>query len=790
MTIQLHISGLRCNGCAGKVERLLNTINGVTAQVSYALEQVSLELDQSQLITEVKQVVVDNGYQLAAVESSYQVTGWSCAGCANKTVKLLEKIDGVTKVTANAATQSLMVEYIQGAVKPAQFAQAVDSLGYQLTPQANAGQDPAQSLELKHQQQNRRELMLLLIACMFTLPLVSPMILMLVGISFDLNPWLELALASVVQFVVGIKFYRGAWLALKNRSSNMDTLVVLGTSAAYFYSIYLMMTLGGLAQGALYFEASAVVITFISIGKWLERQAKFNTGQVIRELMALRPVEARVIRNQQEQMLPLEQVLLGDTIRILAGEKIPADGVILSGETEVDESLVTGESLPVLKSVADSVVAGAINGHGVLNVEVSAVGENSSISQIIKLVESAQMTKAPIERLVDRVASFFVPVVMIIALLTGFVWLGLGAGFEVALINSISVLVVACPCALGLATPATVVVGSGVAAKHGIIIRDPKALEIASKLDLVAFDKTGTLTMGRPSIKNIDIIADYDSALFSSLMELSEHPLARAIVSYEPDKNVKSLAIENFKVDAGKGVRASYQGQQLVAGNLELMVEQAVSGVPDDKQQSIYSQIFFAINGQLKAIVYLEDAIRPQSAQAIKLLQQNGVATAMLSGDHQAAAINIAQQLAIKTVKAELKPQHKLEQLVQWQQQGQRVAMVGDGINDAPALAQADLGIAMGSGTQVAIASADITLIRDDPMLVAAAIDIARATWSKIKQNLFLAFIFNSLAIPLAAMGALSPQLAGLAMALSSVTVLANALLLKRWRLTLKQEGQ
>jgi len=293
--------------------------------------------------------------------------------------------------------------------------------------------------------------------------------------------------------------------------------------------------------------------------------------------------------------------------------------------------------------------------------------------------------------------------------------------------------------------------------------------------------------MGRPSIKNVDIIADYDPILFSSLMELSEHPLARAIVSHEPGNNVKSLAIENFKVDAGKGVRASYQGQQLVAGNLELMVEQAVSGLPDDKQQSIYSQIFFAINGKLKAIVYLEDAIRPQSAQAIKLLQQSGVATAMLSGDHQAAAINIAQQLAITTIKAELKPQHKLEQLVQWQQQGQRVAMVGDGINDAPALAQADLGIAMGSGTQVAIASADITLIRDDPMLVAAAIDIARATWSKIKQNLFLAFIFNSLAIPLAAMGALSPQLAGLAMALSSVTVLANALLLKRWRLTLKQ---
>lgn len=781
MTIQLNISGLRCNGCAGKVERLLNAINGVIAQVSFALEQVSVELKQPHLIADVKQVVLDNGYQLESLEASFQVSGWSCAGCANKTVKLLEKIDGVNKVAANASTESLTIEYIKGAVKPAQFAQAVDTLGYQLAPLASTGIDPKEALELKHQQQNSRELKLLLIACIFTLPLVIPMILMLFGVSFHLNPWLELALASVVQFVVGMKFYRGAWIALKNRSSNMDTLVVLGTSAAYIYSGYLLLSLGAQAQGLLYFEASAVVITFISIGKWLERQAKFNTGQVIRELMALTPVEARVIRNQQEQLLPIEQVLLGDTIRVLAGEKIPADGVILSGETEVDESLVTGESLPVVKSVTDTVVAGSINGHGVLNVEVMAVGENSSISQIIKLVETAQMTKAPIERLVDRVSGYFVPVVMAIALLTALVWLWLGAGFEVALINSISVLVVACPCALGLATPATVVVGSGVAARHGIIIRDPKALEMAGKLDLVAFDKTGTLTMGTPSIKTIDDVADYDPALFSSLMQLSEHPLARAIVRHGQAQNLSLFEIEHFKVHAGKGVTASYQQRQLVAGNLELMTELEIKGLPADHEQSIYSQIFFAIDGQLQAIAYLEDAIRSQSAQAITMLQKDGIETAMLSGDHLAAANNIAQQLKINNVKAQLKPHHKLEQLVQWQAQGQRVAMVGDGINDAPALAQADLGIAMGSGTQVAIASADITLIRDDPMLVASAIDIARATWSKIKQNLFLAFIFNSLAIPLAAMGALSPQLAGLAMALSSVTVLANALLLKRW---------
>jgi Cu+-exporting ATPase len=781
MTIQLNISGLRCNGCAGKVERLLNAIDGVMAQVSFALEQVSLELATTDLIANVDQVVTDNGYQLESQESSFLVTGWSCAGCANKTVKLLEKIDGVNRVAANAATESLTIEYIKGAVKPAQFALAADSLGYQLAPLVSNDHDPAKALELKHQQQNSRELKLLLVACIFTLPLVIPMIVMLFGISFHLNPWLELALASVVQFVVGMKFYRGAWIALKNRSSNMDTLVVLGTSAAYLYSGYLLLTLGSGAQGALYFEASAVVITFISIGKWLERQAKFNTGQVIRELMALTPVEARVIRNKQEQLLPLEQVLLGDTIRILAGEKIPADGVILSGETEVDESLVTGESLPVVKSVADNVVAGSVNGHGVLTVEVLAVGENSSISQIIKLVESAQMTKAPIERLVDRVSGYFVPVVMAIALLTALVWLWLGAGFEVALINSISVLVVACPCALGLATPAAVVVGSGVAAKHGIIIRDPKALEMAGKLDVVAFDKTGTLTMGTPSIKSVENMVDYDRAIFSSLMQLSEHPLARAIVRHADEQKLTVLEIEHFKVLAGKGVTGRYQQRELVAGNLELMTELKINGLESDVGESIYSQIFFAIDGQLHAIAYLEDAIRTQSAPAIAALQAEGIETAMLSGDHLAAANNIAQQLGINNVKAQLKPQHKLEQLLQWQQQGKRVAMVGDGINDAPALAQADLGIAMGSGTQVAIASADITLIRDNPMLVASAIDIARATWRKIKQNLFLAFIFNSLAIPLAAMGALSPQLAGLAMALSSVTVLANALLLKRW---------
>ncbi|NRA83009.1 MAG: cadmium-translocating P-type ATPase [Gammaproteobacteria bacterium] len=783
MTVELKVFGLRCSGCANKLEHKLNEIEGITASVSFALEQVVLDFstDATQLLEQAIALILGNGYQLAEQQLKFQVSGWSCAGCANKTITALKQLPGIKEANSNAATDTLTVSFYVGAVKPAQFAIQAQALGYQLLLDTDNEHDPAAALEERNRQNNASEKKQLIVSCLFTLPLIVPMVMMLLGVQFHLNPWLELVLASVVQFFVGYKFYRGAWMVLKNGSSNMDTLVVLGTSAAYIFSCYLLFTLGDGAAGLLYFEASAVVITFISIGKWLERRAKFSTGQVIRELMALRPVEARVLRGEQELMLPLEQLLVGDTVRVLAGEKIPADGEIIDGESEADESLVTGESLPVLKQCGDVVIAGSVNGHGVLLIEVNAVAENSSINQIIKLVESAQMQKAPIERLVDKISSIFVPLVIVIAVATFFGWLALGQGFEVALINSVAVLVVACPCALGLATPATVVVGSGVAARHGIIIRDPKALEIASRLEIVAFDKTGTLTIGKPRIKKLEAIGDFDHAIFSSLMLLSEHPLARAVVEYGQLHNYPSYSIEQFKVHAGKGVTGQYQGQSLIAGNLELMKQQGVQGLATN-QPSKYSEIYFSIDLQLCAIAYLEDALRETSHQAINALKARGVEVAMLSGDHLAAAQSIAGQLNLDNVHAQLKPQDKLAVLKAWQAQGKSVAMVGDGINDAPALAQADLGIAMGSGTQVAIASADITLIRDNPLLVSAAISIAQATWVKIKQNLFLAFVFNALAIPLAAAGFLSPQLAGLAMALSSVTVLSNALLLKRWK--------
>ncbi|MDP2559683.1 heavy metal translocating P-type ATPase [Psychrobium sp. 1_MG-2023] len=787
METQLGISGLRCNGCASKLEKRLNELDGVTAQVSFALSKVSLSFSQPSQLTLALKLIKKADYQLITELHTFSVIGWSCGGCANKTKKALLELEGVESVAVNPTTAQLEIEAITGVVKQSDFAIVCQGFGYQLQLNTANQIDQQEQQQILFEQQNKEQRQLVILSSLFTLPLVLPMILMVFNQALMLNPWLEFALATVVQFVVGAKYYRGAWLNLKTLSANMDTLVALGTSAAYFYSCYVLFSDWRTAHGQLYFEASAVIITFISIGKWIEHRAKHSTSEAIRELMALTPVTATVIRQDKTQQLPIEQVLSGDLIRVIAGDKIPVDGVVLSGESEVDESLITGESLPVRKAVGDQVVAGAVNGHGVMTVEASAVGENSSLNQIIKMVEQAQMSKAPIEELVDRIAKIFVPAVLLIALVTLATWLALGASFETALINSVAVLVVACPCALGLATPAAIVAGSGVAAQHGIIIRDVKALQMAGNLSRIAFDKTGTLTEGKPQVVNttlVDNTRDQDTVLgqLASLMEQSEHPLARAIKCYTQSHHVVLSAVSQFKVIAGKGVSGSLNGQLVLAGNRELMKEHQVV-MPDELTQGTSaSEVYFAIDEQLVALIELNDQARESSKLTISRLNSLGLTTSMLSGDNKGAAQAMAQQLGLRQVFSELKPEQKLNQLKQWQEADEQVAMVGDGINDAPALAQADLGIAMGCGTQVAISSAQITLSQSNPLLVVAAIEIATLTWSKIKQNLFLAFIFNSLAIPLAAMGHLSPQLAGLAMALSSITVLGNALLLKRWQ--------
>lgn len=779
---QYGVTGLRCNGCATKLNEKLAQIEGLEANVSFTLGKIAVNPPTAEQFTKLVDIVSNSGYELTTQDASFRVTGWSCAGCATKTKNKLLACPGVQDVQVNVTTGQLNVSYIKGAIRECELGAEINALGYSIAVDSSVHPDTFLTQEREYQDHSKRQFSQLIVASLLTFPLVLPMLLMLLGVSFSLNPWIEFGLASIVQFYVGRNYYLGAWISLKNRSTNMDTLVALGTSAAYFYSCYLVFSDWQAAHGKLYFEASAVIITFVSIGKWLEHRAKHSTGQAIRDLLALKPINANVYKGETLVSVPLEQVLLGSRVRVLAGESIPVDGEIVDGASEIDESLLTGESMPVAKSIGDNVIAGSVNSYGVLTIEVNAVGDNTSLSHIIKLVERAQMTKAPIEKLVDQVASIFVPAILFIAAFTFAVWLSLGASFELALINSVAVLVVACPCALGLATPAAIAVGSGVAAKNGIIIRDPAALQIASKLTLVAFDKTGTLTLGEPNVVRIKQLTTTPelNMLLASLMQQSEHPLAKAIVQSKQIGTAARVQVCEPQIVSGKGIVAHYQDKRLSAGNSDLMQDLNIT-IPASDNTSHHSQVYFAIDDKLAAIVELSDQSRLQSGPTIASLKDKNINTAMLSGDHQLAAQHIASQLKIDQVYANLKPQQKLEQLKQWQHH-ETVAMVGDGINDAPALAQADLGIAMGTGTQVAISSAQITLMRGNPLLVVAAIEIAGATWTKIKQNLFLAFIFNTLAIPLAAMGYLSPQLAGLAMALSSITVLSNALLLNKWR--------
>jgi Cu+-exporting ATPase len=774
------VHGLRCNNCAIGLEKKLNNHNNVNATVSYATEKISLTCPPQQLQTVIDSVF-DAGYQLVINTERFDVIGWTCSGCANKTVKQLESMTGIKNVVANAATNSLSFDRHNDIVSINQIKNRVKKLGYQLSATSQtADTEPSNNRFMG------RVNWALFIAISATIVLMAPMFAMLFNSSFKLNPWLEFSLATVIQFVIGARFYRGAWTSLKNKQANMDTLVALGTSAAYFYSCYVLLFINSVDRH-FYFESSAVVITFVTIGKWLESRAKYSAGEAMRELLALTPLNANLLVDDTMVETSIENISVGQTVRVFAGAKIPVDGVISKGASEIDESLITGENFLVVKKVTDNVYAGAINGQGVIEVNVTAVGDNSSLSQIITMVEKAQSRKAPIEKLVDSIAAYFVPVVLVIALITFVGWLSVGYSFEIALINSVAVLVVACPCALGLATPAAIVVGSGVAAKQGIIIRDPQALQIAGKIDTVAFDKTGTLTMGTPVLVDTHWAGQATNteylSLLKSMVEHSDHPLSSAIAAADFLTAILVTPLTDYQAHPGLGMSAKYQGVDVLIGNSEFLTSHHINMAVAEHSAPINSQasvVFFAVDNQLIAQFSLQDDIRPQSRLAISNLTKDGINTLMLSGDSLPAVSFVANKLAITNFKAGLKPKNKLQHIEQLQQEGACIAMVGDGINDAPALAQANLGFAMGGGTQTAISSAHITLMQDNPQLVKIAIDIAKATWRTVKQNLALAFVFNACAIPAAAMGYLTPQLAGLAMALSSVTVLANALLLKR----------
>lgn len=729
---------------------------------------------------------------MSQFQQTVRIEGMSCASCVRRVEKALGSVPGVSHAAVNLATETARVD----SDAPLAFAalqQAIGKAGYSASEVAAPATQHAPLIP---------EGLAVLLAAALSLPLVVPMVAEWFGGHVMLPAWLQWALATPVQFVFGARFYRAGWKALKAGSGTMDLLVALGTSAAYGLSVYLALApQDGMLH--LYFEASAVVVTLVLLGKWLEARAKRQTASAIRALQELRPATARVRREgESDADLPIEHVRVGDIVVIRAGERVAVDGEVVDGASHVDESLITGESLPVAKHVGDRVTGGAINGEGLLLVRTSATGAETMLSRIIRLVEDAQAAKAPVQKLVDQVAAVFVPVVLVIALLTFAGWWLATGNAEPALINAVVVMVIACPCALGLATPAAIMAGTGVAARHGILIKDAEALEMARQVDTVVFDKTGTLTQGRPVLAQLlphAVDAARALQLAAAIQRGSEHSLARAVLDAEAAASASApagtklaaLAAGEVVTLAGRGLQARVDGQELLLGSGRLMAERGIDLSPLQQRATELEAQGHTIswladagggNGVLLGLLAFADQPKANARAAVERLHARGIATVMLTGDNQGSAQAVAQALGIGTVEANLLPADKTTVIARLKAEGKRVAMVGDGINDAPALAAAHVGIAMATGTDVAMNAAGITLMRGEPLLVADAIDISHRTFSKIRQNLFWAFIYNVAGIPLAAFGMLNPLLAGAAMAFSSVSVISNALLLRRWQ--------
>jgi Cu+-exporting ATPase len=867
---ELDIGGMTCASCAMRVEKALAKVPGVTrASVNLGTERARVEGDATVDAEALANAVRKAGYEatLSAgpdatpVETprttELAIGGMTCASCATRVEKALAKVPGVTHASVNLATETATVNLSGTGSGPDALIAAVKKAGYEATliasPETAAladstGQAPAAAD--RKRSEARRELAAVLACAVLTLPLVVPMVGEWFGVHAMPPPWLQFGLASIVQFVFGARFYRAAYRAVRAGAGNMDLLVALGTSAAYGISVYELVSHPGDMMHS-YFEASAVVITLVRFGKWLEARAKRQTTDAIRALNALRPERARIRVGGGEREVPLAQVQVGTVVIVRPGERVPVDGAVLEGRTHIDESLITGESLPVPKQPADTVTAGSINGEGAIAVTTSAIGAETTLARIIRLVESAQAEKAPIQRLVDRVSEIFVPAILAIALLTLIGWLIAGAGGETAILNAVAVLVIACPCALGLATPAAIMAGTGVAARHGVLIKDAEALETAHRVSIVAFDKTGTLTLGQPSVTAFEPIGgmgrDEALALAAAVQRHSDHPLARAVVkAYEAATAVAAGGATAEVVDAaetaempqtpahatstvrsatarsatplahdrpatapalhphvpqataaravaGRGVEADVGGRTLALGSTRWLDELGIVLPPTlasraHELEAAGNTVSWLMQRDREAPVALAliafgDTVKPTARAAVERLAQMGIHSVLVTGDNHGSAASVARALGIDEFHAGVLPDDKARVVRDLKiRRAGIVAMAGDGINDAPALAAADIGIAMATGTDVAMHAAGITLMRGDPALVADAVDISRRTWRKIQQNLFWAFVYNLIGIPLAAFGLLNPMLAGAAMAFSSVSVVTNALLLRTWR--------
>lgn len=789
--IDIDVMGMTCAACSARVEKALNKQEGVDkAVVNLLSNKATVEYDDESIKGEdLIQVIEKTGYEVPSIKKTLLIEGMTCAACSTRVEKVLNRLDGVSKASVNLSTNKALVEFPSGAVDVETLIRAVEKAGYKAELEVERDVDREKELREKEIKSLKTSF---IVSAILSIPLFSAMFFHMAGTDNALsnilnNGWFQLVLATPVQFIIGYRFYRGAYNSLRGGGANMDVLIAMGTSAAYFYSLYNL--LNGIHE--YYFESSAVIITLILLGKTFEAVAKGKTSEAIKKLMGLQPKTARVVRDGQEMDIAIEKLEIGDIIVVRPGERVPVDGVIVEGHSSIDESMLTGESIPVDKTVGDQVVGATINKFGSFKFEAKKIGKDTVLAQIIKLVEEAQGSKAPVQRLADKISGIFVPVVVGIALVTVLGFSLIGNNFNTGLINAVAVLVIACPCALGLATPTAIMVGTGKAAENGILIKSGEHLERAHQMDTIIFDKTGTITKGEPEVTDIlafnGIDEDEILRIAASVEKVSEHPLGQAIVKYAEDKDITLVDTDSFMSLSGKGLRAGFEGKDIYIGNRRLMKENNIdlTGFENEMlrlEEEGKTAMLLSIDGGISGIIAVADKIKETSLEAIKELKAMDLDVYMITGDNERTAKAIAREVGIDNILADVLPENKAEVVEDLKSQGRHVGMVGDGINDAPALAAADVGFAIGTGTDVAMEAADITLMRGDLNGVVTAIRLSHRTMKTIKQNLFWAFFYNSVGIPFSALGFLNPMVAGAAMAFSSVSVVTNSLRLRRFK--------
>lgn len=783
--LSLPIEGMTCAACASRLEKVLGRLPGVVASVSFASERAQLELhDGATGVPQVLAAIRKSGFDVPTHQVELAIEGMSCAACASRIEKVLNAVEGV-QASVNLASERARVDYVAGLVDLDAILARVAKAGYGARVLDEQVREGDRQRKQEAWRQERRQFV---IAALFTLPLMIEMVGMFLGQHGILPGWLQWALATPVQFWCGRHFYRRAWHALRGGAANMDVLVALGTSVAYLFSA--AVVLWGDPHGHLYFEASAAIITLVLLGKLLEARAKARTGAAIEGLLGLQPQVAHVETPTGIEERSVASLVLGEVFVVRPGESVPVDGQIIEGLSELDESMLTGESAPVTKGVDDKIFAATINHNGVLRVRASGIGRDTALARIVRLVEQAQGSKASVQRLADKVSAVFVPVVVGISLLTLLLGWWITGDFTHSLVSAVAVLVIACPCALGLATPTAIMVGTGQGARSGILFRNADALERAQQLKTLVVDKTGTLTEGRPSVSDVlpvdGVSHEQLLALVLGLERDSEHPLARAVVEHATQLSIEPRQVSGFQALPGRGLSARVDGQQALLGSPRFLREEAVAfdaAYAEGLESQGKTVIGVALEGVLQGYITLVDRLRADAVATVATLQSRGVRVVMLTGDSPRVAAVVADQVKVDAYVAGVLPQHKAEEVERLKAEGRGlVGMLGDGINDAPALAAADIGFAIGAGSDIALDTADVVLMKSELGSLLDAISLSRATLGKVRQNLFFAFIYNVLGIPLAALGLLNPVLAGAAMALSSVSVLSNSLLLRNWR--------